>query len=243
MSKSKTIFCDIDGTLVTHMGGCYNQIANKSEATLLPNTIEAIQLWDKLGYKVILTSGRKESMRKMTEEQLNNLGISYDILILGIGNGDRIIINDRKENGIKNTCYAINTVRNKGINHYDFTSENVVISDEQPKEVIKPWGKEELIEFNDKYVVKKLFMKKNECCSLQYHELKKETIYVLDGKLKLYIGNDIDNLKEKIMVKNDTITISPYTIHRMEGIEDSFYLECSTNELWDVVRLQDKYSR
>jgi mannose-6-phosphate isomerase-like protein (cupin superfamily) len=196
-----------------------------------------------LGYKVILTSGRKESMRKMTEEQLNNLGISYDILILGIGNGDRIIINDRKENGIKNTCYAINTVRNKGINHYDFTSENVVISDEQPKEVIKPWGKEELIEFNDKYVVKKLFMKKNECCSLQYHELKKETIYVLDGKLKLYIGNDIDNLEEKIMVKNDTITISPYTIHRMEGIEDSFYLECSTNELWDVVRLQDKYSR
>lgn len=243
MSKSKTIFCDIDGTLVTHMGGCHKQIINKSEATLLPNTIEAIQLWDKLGYKVILTSGRKESTRKMTEEQLNNLGISYDELILGIGNGDRIIINDRKDNGIKNTCYAINTVRNKGINHYDFTSENVVISDEQPKEVIKPWGKEELIEFNDKYVVKKLFMKKNECCSLQYHELKKETIYVLDGKLKLYIGNDIDNLEEKIMVKNDTITISPYTIHRMEGIEDSLYLECSTNELWDVVRLQDKYAR
>lgn len=243
MSKSKTIFCDIDGTLVTHMRGCYNQIVNKSEASLLPNTIEAIQLWDKLGYKVILTSGRKESTRKMTEEQLNNLGISYDELILGIGNGDRIIINDRKENGIKNTCYAINTVRNKGINHYDFTSENVIISDEQPKEVIKPWGKEELIEFNDKYVVKKLFMKKNECCSLQYHELKKETIYVLDGKLKLYIGNDIDNLEEKIMVKNDTITISPYTIHRMEGIEDSLYLECSTNELWDVVRLQDKYAR
>jgi mannose-6-phosphate isomerase-like protein (cupin superfamily) len=243
MSKPKTIFCDIDGTLITHLGGCHEQILNNTQSSLLPNTIEAIQLWDKLAYNIILTSGRKEGMRKMTEEQLNNLGISYDKLIMGIGNGDRIIINDRKENGIKNTCYAVNTVRNKGIHHYDFTSDNVTISDDQAKEVIKPWGKEELIECNDKYVVKKLFMKKNECCSLQYHELKKETIYVLEGKLKLYIGNDIDNLEEKIMVKNDTITILPYTIHRMEGIEDSLYLECSTNELWDVVRLQDKYSR
>ena len=41
----------------------------------------------------------------------------------------------------------------------------------------------------------------------------------------------------------DFITINPYTLHRMEGIEDSFYLESSTNELWDVIRLEDKYSR
>ena len=45
------------------------------------------------------------------------------------------------------------------------------------------------------------------------------------------------------MEANDTVTILPYTIHRMEGIEDSYYLESSTNELWDVVRLKDKYKR
>ena len=45
------------------------------------------------------------------------------------------------------------------------------------------------------------------------------------------------------MEKNDTVTILPHTIHRMEGIEDSYYLESSTNELWDVVRLKDKYKR
>ena len=45
------------------------------------------------------------------------------------------------------------------------------------------------------------------------------------------------------MIAGDKITITPYTIHRMEGIEDSEYLECSTPELWDVVRLQDKYKR
>ena len=86
-------------------------------------------------------------------------------------------------------------------------------------------------------------MKANECCSMQYHELKRETIYVLSGKVRLYIGNDIENLMQKEMLPGDKITILPYTIHRMEGIEDSEYLECSTNELWDVIRLEDKYKR
>ena len=45
------------------------------------------------------------------------------------------------------------------------------------------------------------------------------------------------------MNPNDTVTIHPFTIHRMEGIEDSYYLETSTNELWDVERIQDDYNR
>ena len=50
-------------------------------------------------------------------------------------------------------------------------------------------------------------MKSGECCSLQYHELKRETIYAIRGKLRLYIGKDIDDLEEKIMMPGDTITI------------------------------------
>jgi hypothetical protein len=45
------------------------------------------------------------------------------------------------------------------------------------------------------------------------------------------------------MYANDYINIEPYTIHRMEGVDDSTYLESSTNELWDVIRLDDKYNR
>ena len=240
--RPKTIFCDIDGTLWEHVGPPSVQIKNKVNK-LLPNTLEALDNWDKLGYKIILTTGRKEGMRKITEKQLEDIGIIYDKLIMGIGGGDRILINDRKPNGDRNTAYAINVIRNKGIPHYNFTSKFVNISDDQPKAVDKPWGREELIEYNDHYVVKKLFMKAGECCSMQYHELKRETIYVLSGKLKLYIGNHVNNLEEKIMEPNDTVTILPYTIHRMEGIEDSYYLESSTNELWDVVRLKDKYKR
>ena len=242
MSKPKTIFCDIDGTLWHHEGGVVSQ-ALVPKHTLLQNTIKAINKWDRLCYKIILTTGRKESLRKLTEKHLQELGIAYDQLIMGLGGGDRILINDRKQRGTRNTAYSINVVRNKGIQHYDFDSKFVNISDNQPKQVEKPWGKEELIEYNDSYVVKKLFMKAGECCSMQYHELKRETLYVLSGKLKLYIGDDIENLNEVIMVAGDRCTIEPYTIHRMEGIEDSYYLECSSNELWDVVRLQDKYKR
>ena len=241
-----TIFCDIDGTLWNHVGEVSKQMSEGKKEwghELLPNTKKAIDTWDKLGYKIILTTGRKESMRTLTEKKLNHLGIVYDQLIMGLGGGTRIIINDRKPNGEKNTCHAINVVRNKGIPHYDFTSKYISISDNQPKEVIKPWGKEELLEYNDHYVVKKLFMKAGECCSLQYHELKRETMYVVSGKLKLYIGKDINNLEEKILLPNDYVNVTPYTIHRMEGIEDSVYIETSTNEVWDVVRLEDKYKR
>ena len=107
----------------------------------------------------------------------------------------------------------------------------------------KPWGHEELLEKNDKYMLKKLFMKKNHRCSLQFHEFKKETIYVLNGKLKISLGNDKNNLKDKIFNASDKITIEPNMIHRMEAIEDCTYLEASTPEIDDVVRLQDDYKR
>ena len=107
----------------------------------------------------------------------------------------------------------------------------------------KPWGREEVIEINDKYMVKKLTMWKGHRCSLQLHNHKKETIYVLSGQLKIFSGLDKNNLKDKIYKAGETITISPGTIHRMEGVEDSVYLEASTPEMDDVVRLVDDYNR
>jgi mannose-6-phosphate isomerase-like protein (cupin superfamily) len=107
----------------------------------------------------------------------------------------------------------------------------------------KPWGYERIIENNGKYVVKELFMKKGNKCSLQYHEQKKETVYVLSGELLYYEGQEKDKLMTKILSKNDFVTIEPYTIHRMEALEDCLYLESSTCELNDVVRLEDSYGR
>ena len=107
----------------------------------------------------------------------------------------------------------------------------------------KPWGKEEVIEINDKYMVKKLTMWKDHRCSLQLHNHKKETIYVLSGQLRIISGSNQDNLTGKIYTTGESITISPGLLHRMEGVEDSIYLEASTPEMDDVVRVVDDYDR
>jgi len=109
--------------------------------------------------------------------------------------------------------------------------------------LIKPWGSEELLEKNEHYVVKRLFMKKNHQCSLQYHEFKHETVYLLSGTLKVLYGDEENSLNELILENGDSLVIPPLKIHRMYGITDSYYLESSTPELDDVVRLQDDYKR
>lgn len=111
------------------------------------------------------------------------------------------------------------------------------------KIIEKPWGREEIIEINDKYMMKKLTMFKNHRCSLQYHNHKKETIFVLSGQLRIISGKNKDNLTEKIYTAGQSVTITPGVVHRMEGKDESVYLEASTPEMDDVVRLDDDYNR
>jgi mannose-6-phosphate isomerase len=109
--------------------------------------------------------------------------------------------------------------------------------------IIKPWGYEILIEKNKKYMFKKLFMKKGHRCSLQFHRLKRETIYILHGALKVTSGSNINKLNFRILKKGQSITINPLLKHRMQAISDCFYLEASTPELTDVIRISDDYNR
>jgi len=111
------------------------------------------------------------------------------------------------------------------------------------KIIEKPWGKEEVIDINDRYMMKKLTMRKGYRCSLQYHKVKRETIYMLKGRLRIYYGLSQEKLESRIFCSGETITILPGVVHRMEGVEDSVYLEASTPEMDDVVRLVDDYHR
>ena len=107
----------------------------------------------------------------------------------------------------------------------------------------KPWGKEEVVEINERYMMKKLTMWKGHRCSLQFHKQKRETIYVLSGKLMIYSGSNQESLDSKIFGAHETITLVPGVVHRMEAAEDCVYLEASTPEMDDVVRLSDDYNR
>lgn len=112
--RPATIFCDIDGTLVKHSKPTDSQRSDH-KLELLEGTLDKLLEWDKFGYNIILTTGRKESLRKVTEKQLEEAGIIYDMLIMGIGGGKRYLINDLKSYSEEHYAVAINLERNKGI--------------------------------------------------------------------------------------------------------------------------------
>jgi len=112
--RPKTIICDIDGTLIVHTNPS-SVARNDAQPVLLQGTEEKLREWDKKGYNIILLTGRKESLRKVTEEQLAKVGIFYDQLVMGIGGGKRYLINDRKIDSKENYAIAINITRDKGL--------------------------------------------------------------------------------------------------------------------------------
>jgi len=107
----------------------------------------------------------------------------------------------------------------------------------------KPWGEEIWFAYTDKYAGKILKVKKGHRYSLQYHEKKQETQYIYSGKVKFSYGTDASNLQVEILNTGDKIDVHPYTIHRLEAIEDSEIFEVSTPELDDVVKIDDDYGR
>ena len=109
--------------------------------------------------------------------------------------------------------------------------------------ISKPWGSEEILELNNNYMVKKLTMLAGHRCSLQYHKKKRETIFVLSGKLKILKGKAANSLEEVHLITGDSLTIGKEIIHRMEGLTDCIYLEASTPETDDVIRVEDDYNR
>jgi mannose-6-phosphate isomerase len=110
------------------------------------------------------------------------------------------------------------------------------------KRVPKPWGYELIFAKTERYVGKILHINRGESLSLQYHEIKEETLFVVAGELKLTIEIDGDR-REFPLRAGEAFHIAPRTIHRMEAIEDTDVAEVSTPELDDVVRLEDRYGR
>lgn len=113
-NRPKTIFCDLDGTLIKHVPPVVSQ-KTSFEMELLEGTLEKLSEWDKKGYNIIIITGRREGSREITKKQLQKVGIIYDKLIMGIGGGTRFLINDNKLNDTMDTAIAICTRRNEGI--------------------------------------------------------------------------------------------------------------------------------
>jgi len=119
--KPKTIFCDIDGTIIKHAHR-FSHIGI-DDAKILPGVIDKFNEWDSKGHTIILTTARKESARQLTEMQLSNLGLCWDYLIMGVTSGERILINDKLKKEDQDRSIAINVITDFGFNGIEW--ENV----------------------------------------------------------------------------------------------------------------------
>lgn len=111
-----------------------------------------------------------------------------------------------------------------------------------PKRVPKPWGYELIFAKTDRYVGKILHVNRGESLSLQFHEMKDETLFVVAGELQLTIEHEGDRRVVPLRA-GQAFHIPPRMIHRMEAVVDTDIAEVSTTELDDVVRLEDRYGR
>ena len=112
------------------------------------------------------------------------------------------------------------------------------------RHVPKPWGHETIWAQTDRYVGKILHIHAGQALSVQYHERKDETVYLLVGEMKYWVQlPDDTELRDQRLTTGQSFRITPGTIHYMEAVTDCDVLEASTPELDDVVRLKDRYGR
>jgi mannose-6-phosphate isomerase len=112
-----------------------------------------------------------------------------------------------------------------------------------PRRVEKPWGHELWWAVTDRYAGKILHVEAGHRLSLQYHDAKDESSYLLSGRLKLVKGPSAEDLTETEVGPGAVWRNLPGDIHTIEAIETADVLEVSTPELDDVVRLSDSYGR
>ena len=112
------------------------------------------------------------------------------------------------------------------------------------RRVEKPWGYEEIWAETEKYVGKMLTILPGHRLSLQYHEIKEETIHVLEGELLVWTSEDENKIYH--VREGTTYHVNPGQIHRFgapKGNQLTRLVEISTPELNDIIRLQDDYKR
>lgn len=114
---------------------------------------------------------------------------------------------------------------------------------ENPRRIDKPWGYELIWAETDDYVGKVLHVSAGEALSLQYHEIKDETLHLLSGRMKFWTAPVGEELEEVTLEEGESFRVRPRTVHRMEAVTDCDILEASTPHLDDVVRLEDRYGR
>jgi mannose-6-phosphate isomerase len=98
-----------------------------------------------------------------------------------------------------------------------------------PTRTDKPWGGEALWALTRAYAAKLIHVRGGHRLSLQLHERKDESMYVLSGVLTL----ELDGVTH-VLRAGQSVHVPAGCVHR---------LSVSTPQLDDVIRLEDDYGR
>ena len=112
-----------------------------------------------------------------------------------------------------------------------------------PREIPKPWGSELWFARTDSYAGKILRVRAGCRLSIQYHEKKDETSFVLSGLVIVSQGRTAEKMTTRQLGPGESWHNPPRLVHTLEAVEDAEIVEVSTPQLEDVVRLGDRYGR
>ena len=116
----KTIFSDIDGTLIEQVRF---EDLNPNVVNVLPGVREKMNEWYEEGHYIVLTTARPENLREVTVKQMETAGIRFHQLVMGIGREERILINNNsKGEPDRHRALAVPVLRDGGFENLEWSS-------------------------------------------------------------------------------------------------------------------------
>ncbi|HEX8932549.1 MAG TPA: cupin [Patescibacteria group bacterium] len=112
------------------------------------------------------------------------------------------------------------------------------------RRVEKPWGYEiHFVPDGMPYRGKILHIDAGRRLSLQVHDKKQETYWLLSGECDLVLENSKGELETIHLEKGKGYTTQIGQIHRHHAITDCDVFEASTGEIGTTIRIEDDYNR
>lgn len=116
----KTIFSDIDGTLIEQVRF---EDLDANIVNVLPGVAEKMNEWYEAGHHIVLTTARPWSLELITKQQMENAGIRYHQIVMGIGREERILINNNSKGEPDNhRAMAVPVARDGGFANLEWSS-------------------------------------------------------------------------------------------------------------------------
>lgn len=117
-------------------------------------------------------------------------------------------------------------------------------NDPYAKMVEKPWGYElHWVPADKPYIGKVLHIDAGKRLSLQVHDEKQESWFIMSGRGKVIWENNDGELIETELEPGKGYTTEVGQKHRLVGITDCDILEVSTPEMGTTYRLEDDFKR